>query len=93
MKRVRCKFRDIVLIPANAIEGGGAETRLLTLDGKECIAEYQCTWRNDNHQSEKSMDFECRRHFNKSFSQIRSMWIGRLGYVDDWWHLIRLRDE
>jgi len=94
--RIESKSAEYVFCPANAIENG-FYTRdacilpeLVTSDGVVHRCQFVGTWNNRGGVYEDEFENICQRRYRMSFVSIRSMWIGRLGHVDDFWHLIKL---
>lgn len=86
MTRINAKFAEYLLVPANGIAFGEVETT----DGIMCRTEFQATWNNADGSFDDELDGICQREYKCSFQSIRSIWIGRLGYVSDFWHLVKL---
>lgn len=84
--RINCKFAEYVLAPANAIPPGDVETK----DGIACKVKFLTTWNNTDKRYDEELEKVCQERYGCSFSTIRSVWISRLGRVNDIWHLIRL---
>ena len=84
--KINCKFAEYVLAPVNAISSENVET----LDGVKCKAIFQTTWNNSDERYNDELEDVCQSRFGCSFQSIRSLWISRLGYVGDYWHLIKL---
>lgn len=88
MRAIACKFRDLILLPANAIDP--LEKNYRTADGIDVTIQFISTWNNKGGEYDEQLDDICNREYNTPFSMIRSIWIGRLGMADEFWHLIRL---
>lgn len=88
MITLQCKFKELILLPANAIDT--REKQYRTVDGIDVSVQFISTWNNKDGQYDERLDDLCLREYNTPFSMIRSIWIGRLGVVDDYWHLIKL---
>lgn len=84
--KIKAKFADKLLVPANGITRGDVET----LDGVRCRTEFQTTWNNAGGFFDDELEALCQREYKCSFQAIKSIWIGRLGYVSDYWHLVKL---
>ena len=94
--RIESKFSDVVLLPSNAIEysfyasGNGDSATFITLDDVICSARWISTWRNTDGQYDELLDSICQDRWKVPFVTIRSLWLSRLGRVDEFWHLIKL---
>ena len=93
---INAKSAEYILCPANAIADAFYKRnpdnpyRLKTVDGAEHIATFVCTWCNRDCTYDEELEATCQKYYGMTFEGIRSMWIGRLGRVDDYWHLIKL---
>ena len=94
--KIQAKSAEYILCPANAIEDAfykrkADDTFLLqTVDGAKHEVVFLCTWFNHGSVYDDELEAACQRYYGMTFEGIRSMWIGRLGHVDDYWHLIKL---
>lgn len=94
--RLNSKSSERVFCPANAIEERFYARdchilpELVTNDGIVHRCEFLGTWNNRGGMYEDEFENICQREYGMSFLSIRSMWIGRLGHVDEFWHLIKL---
>lgn len=94
--RIQAKASEYILCPANAIEhdfyvrNQNILPQLGTTDGSVHEARFESTWNNANGAYDEELDRLCQRMFRVPFVSVRSMWIGRLGRIDDYWHLIKL---
>ena len=94
--RIESKSAEYVFCPANAIEYGfytrdsSILPELVTSDGVVHRCQFVGTWNNCDGVYEDEFENICQRRYGMPFVSIRSMWIGRLGHVDDFWHLIKL---
>lgn len=88
MKALQCKFKEFILLPANAIDTKENEFR--TTDGVDVSVKFISTWNNKDGQYDEQLDELCIREYGTPFVTIRSIWIGRLGRADEYWHLIKL---
>lgn len=86
MQKINAKFADKLLVPANGICRGEVETA----DGVMCRTEFQATWNNTGGMFDDELDSICQREYKCSFQAIKSIWIGRLGQLSDYWHLVKL---
>jgi hypothetical protein len=84
--KIKSKFVDKLLVPANGIMRGEVETS----DGVRCMAEFRTTWDNADGFCDEELEAISQREYGCPFSAIRSIWIGRLGNVSDIWHLVKL---
>jgi len=84
--KIRAKFAEKLLVPANGIVFGEVETT----DGIMCRTEFQTTWNNADGFFDDELEGVCQREYGCSFRAIKSIWIGRIGYVSDYWHLVKL---
>ena len=93
---IQAKSSEWILCPANAIarefytRAPNIEPELVTNDGVIHKCQFVSTWNNRDGVYEDEFECVCQRLYNMSFESIRSMWIGRLGRLDDYWHLIKL---
>lgn len=87
MERIQCKYADRVLIPSN---GTPKSEEVVTSDGVRCRMKFLATWNNEGDRYEKEFEGICQQKYKASFRAIRSIWIARLGHVDNYWHLINL---
>lgn len=88
MKQILCKFAPKILAPRNAFDGFSEEYQ--TLDGKVCTLEFLSGWKNTDGDMDDDLDCCCQHVLGCSFETIRSIWIGRLGHVDEFWFLVEL---
>ena len=94
--KIQAKSAEYILCPANAIEDAFYKRNpdnpycLETVDGAENIATFICSWCNRDCVYDDELEAVCQKYYGMTFEAIRSMWIGRLGRVDDYWHLIKL---
>lgn len=86
MTRINAKFAEYLLAPANGIQNEELET----MDGIRCRPEFQATWNNAGGSYDDELEGVCQKYYGCTFQSIRSIWIGRLGYVSDFWHLVKL---
>lgn len=66
------------------------ENQFKTSDGINVSVKFISTWNNKDGQYDEQLDGICNREYGAPFATIRSIWIGRLGKVDEYWHLIKL---
>ena len=94
--KIQAKSAEYILCPANAIEDDFYKRKdhspflLQTVDGVKHSVVFLCTWFNRGTMYDDELEATCQRYYGMTFEGIRSMWIGRLGRVDDYWHLIKL---
>lgn len=94
--RIKVKYAPEVFIPANAIESAyyedmrRSEVTFLTTDGVEVRPLFVRTSNNRGGRFDAFFDAYCQEHFGMTFEYFRKIWFGRLGGVDDYWHLIKL---
>lgn len=96
--RIQAKFAPDVFFPSNAVEerfwkrtySDNTEVRFVTMDGKTCIPKFISTTNNKDGWADERFDDFCQRMFNISFRQMRSLWFGRLGKLDYYWHWVKL---
>ena len=84
--RIKAKFAENLLVPANGISRGEVETT----DGVTCLTEFQTTWNNADGMFDDELECVCQREYGCSFQAIKSIWISRIGILSDYWHLVRL---
>ena len=94
--RILARSADYVFCPANAIEdefyhrGQNVIPELVSTDGVIHKPTFIGTWNNTGGVYEDEFEDICQRRYQMPFVSIRSMWIGRLGRLDNYWHLIKL---
>lgn len=94
--KIQAKSAEYILCPANAIEDAFYKRKadspflLKTADGAKHSVVFLCTWFNHGSVYDEELEAACQRYYGMTFEGIRSIWIGRLGRVDDFWHLIKL---
>ena len=97
--RIDAKYAPVVFCPSNAIEDTfwrreeNVDPLFRTADGKVCKPRFLGTTNNRCGDYEEEFDYICERRFNMPFSAVRSIWFARLGWLDDYWHLIELKEE
>lgn len=92
--QIKAKFSDRILIPDRAIPHGLRDSDyVLTLDGVECVAHFLSTWDNSDGRYDDELEGLCQREWGCSFGVLRSVWIGRIDKVGNYWHLIELRKD
>ena len=92
MIRIHSKYTPFLLLPANTIPSVMI-SECETDDGVKCLIEFQATWNNKEGEYDEELDSICEKYYECPFSSIRSIWFGRLGRVDDYWHLIKLKKK
>ena len=90
MQDILCKYNEYILAPANAFRSGIIRDEFETLDGIRCRSEIDTVWNNENGQYDEELNIVCHKHYGCPFSAIRSLWFGRLGTVDKYWHLVKM---
>lgn len=96
--RVQARGADALLLPRNAVEDAfwvrKAEVDVLleTLDGKRMRPRFVAAWNNKGGVYDGELDCVCQQRFGFPFVNIRSMWNSRLGFVDDYWFLVELKE-
>lgn len=92
MIEIKARFADRILLPDAALPPGVLEgATMVTTDGVNCVAHFLSTWNNKDGQYDEEFDNLCQRLWGCSFRLIRSAWIGRIGNIGQWWHLIELK--
>lgn len=95
--KIQAKFADLLLCPANAIERSFYGRNPLdkvtfkTIDGVECKPEFLFTKNNEDGRFDDRLGFTCEDKWGIPFHTFRSLWYERLGYVEEYWHLIKLK--
>ena len=93
---ISSKFTEWVFCPANAIERGfynrdaSAVYGFRTIDGANALPQFVGTWNNTGGEFDEEFERICQDRYGLPFVNIRSIWISRLGYVENFWHLIKL---
>lgn len=96
---IQAKSAEYVFCPANAIEpefyrrNPYTPFRMVTTDGIVNDATFIETWYDRAGVFTDEFDSVCQRYYGMNFESIKSIWIGRLGTLDDYWHLIKLEKE
>lgn len=97
--RIDAKPAEYIFCPANAIENEFYHRdpyiipALVTSEGNTHKARFIGTWNNSGGVYEEEFESICRKYYGMSFVSIRSLWIGRLGKLDNYWHLIKLDED
>ena len=86
MKKIRSKYTEYLLAPANAI----TDTFVETVDGVKCKIEYQATWNNEYGRYDDQLNDLCRKYYNSSLEVISNIWSARLGFTSEYWHLVKM---
>lgn len=86
MKKIKSKYIEYLLAPANAI----TETTVETVDGFICNLRFQSTWNNEYDRYEEQLDDVCQRYYHCPFRAIKSIWFDRLGMLSEYWHLVKM---
>lgn len=93
---IGAKYSAEVLFPSNAVDAAfwaheeGVIPRFLTSDGVLCEPKFIRTINNGGGRYDGELEDLCRLHFGVSFVYLRSVWVSRLGALDNYWHLITL---
>lgn len=87
MSKILSKFTERLLAPRNAFVAGFSG-EYETLDGVKCKVNPIGTWNNKDDYFIEEFDDLCQRLYGCNFAAIRSIWIGRLGHVDDIWDMV-----
>ena len=95
--RIDSKFTEFVFCPMNAVDSGfysrtdfRQPVHFVTKDGVECVPEFVSGWNNEDGRYDGRFDELCQEHYGFPFRSIRSIWVSRLGRVENYWHLIKL---
>lgn len=86
MKKIKSKYSEYLLAPANAI----TETDVETVDGAICRLRFLATWNNEYDRYEEQLNDVCRRYYNCEFRAIKSIWFDRLGMLSEYWHFVKM---
>lgn len=90
MGRIQSKFSDFVLIPHEGITPPSVGEVYETQDGVRVKIRFISTWNNSDGEYNDELDDLCIRRWGMTFAFMRSMWISRLPYVGNYWHLVQL---
>lgn len=93
--KIQSKFVEHVLFPSNAVDksffdGTVKDATFETTDGFRVRAEFLNAIKNSDGENDVCLDDICLTMFSMPFNFIRSMWISRLGMVDEFWYLVKL---
>lgn len=77
-------------MPANAVGRAYPTDEFVTLDNVRCHLEFHSTCNNQDGMFDDRLDQECLRLYGCHFDTIKSIWISRLGRLDDYWHTVRM---
>lgn len=97
--RLEAKYAPTIFCPSNAIESSfwwrdeNVDPLFVTTDGKVCRPKFIRTTNNEDGRYDKEFDYLCIHRYNVPFSSVRSLWFGRLDGLDNYWHLIELKEE
>ena len=90
-------YASDILIPRNGIERdlftdkiGEDGIYFSTNDGKVAKATFVSVWVNTDGMFDDELQMICQRFFGLDFGYIRSVWVARLGNVEDIWYHIKL---
>lgn len=96
--RIDAKYAPVIFCPSNAIEWAfwkreeNVDPLLRTTDGRLCKPLFIRTTNNESGRYDEDFDYLCKRHFGASFASVRSIWYARLDDLDNYWHLIELKE-
>lgn len=90
MQKIRCKYAEYVLMPDNALGRAYRDDEFETEDGVRCRLEFQSTCNNQGGIFDYCLDQDCLKCYGCHFHTVKSIWIGRLGRVDDYWHMVKM---
>ena len=95
--KIYCIYSEFVLCPDNAIEYRFYKRNpydsfiFETTDDIFVDPEFIATWKILEGDSTSHFNCLTKTLWNRSFEQIRSLWISRLGSIGDYWHFIKLK--
>ena len=92
MNSIYCDYNELVIAPKEAFDGLGPG-QFQTKDGKVCTALFIAGWNNEGNRYDEQLDHICKKYWNVPFDSIRSMWIGRLGNIGNYWYFIQLKEK
>lgn len=88
MQKINCKYAEYLIAPANAVDS--KDDFAETVDGVKCHLVYISTMDNSSGWADEILEDWSQRLYGCPFSTIRSLWIGRLNGLSNYWHVIRL---
>lgn len=91
MVRIKARFAERVLAPGNALAGVREGDTVETSDGVSCVAHFLSGWDNADGRYDDELDGLCERQWGISFPVLRSVWIGRINYIGNIWHMLQLK--
>lgn len=90
MRKIDCKFADVLIVPHNAVNPSAIDCLYETRDGVVCRLAFESGVNNEGGQFDDFMERKCKELYGCGFSSIKSLWLGRLGRLDDYWHLVKM---
>lgn len=87
MNSIKAKYAEFVLAPGEALSGVG-DGVYMTLDGKECRAQFISIWDNRDGRYDDELEHICQRYYSLSFSYMKSLWMERVKSIEGYWYLI-----
>ena len=85
---LNCRYAERVILPHNALYKGAEMYD--TADGVKVKLKFIGTWNNKDGLFDEELDKVCQDVLGVPFKTIKSIWIARLGYLDDYWHYVKL---
>lgn len=91
--KIAAKSAPVILFPSNAVEPRfwkRSMTERYQFIGTDDVIyepEFLHTWSRPCEDLAEC----CETYFHMPFESMRSIWIARLGTLDDYWHLIRMK--
>lgn len=93
--RISARFVDEALVPARALDcdyhGDNDEAEFVTTDGVVVKLKFICTMNNADDWCRDSLEAYCEINYKRPFDQIEYMWVDKLGRLDDWWHVVKMK--
>lgn len=92
--KIAAKSAPYILFPSNAVEPAfwhrlpGELYEFVGTDDIVFVPEFLHTWSGECDDLAEC----CERRFGMPFESMRSLWIGRLGTLDSYWHFIRRKN-
>lgn len=93
--KIKIKYAPEAMFPANAIEKAFYEDKdrgsalLETTDGVTVRPQFIWTLNTKGGWFDAELEKYSQEHFKMSFEHFKSIWFGRLGMVDDYFHYVR----
>ena len=93
---LKASFNRFMICPSEALEQSffssqSSLVELVTSDGVAHPALFLASYNNENGSYDAELDSVCMARYGMTFDSIRSIWIGRLGYIGSYWHYIELK--